>query len=118
MSSEMFSTLNPSPESRRRRGGAFACGLLAQGLLMGAAVVLGMVFPEELPVAAKQYVTIWLPVLRPPAEAVLKPPPPKVVRVVVPKIKLPETPEPNPPRVAQLVAPRTQPPISSASIHI
>ena len=63
MPPEMFSTLDPSTESRGRRGGAFICGLVAQGLLIGAAVLLGVLFPQELPVVGRQYALIWLPSL-------------------------------------------------------
>jgi len=117
MSSEMFSTLDPSAESRGRRGVAFTCGLFAQALLVGAAVLLGMVFPEELPIAAKQYVVTWLPALRPPAEPISKPAP-KVVRVVVPKLRLPATPELTIPVATKLEVPKIRPNIASINVPL
>jgi TonB family protein len=117
MSSDMFSTLDPSINTHSRRGVTFAAGLLAQVLLIGATVLLGVLYPEELPIAAKQYVMIWLPALRTPAEPVLKPPP-KMVRVFAPKLRLPETPELTIPLEAKLVEPKIRPTVSSVSISI
>ena len=101
MSSPMFRTLDPSTESRKRRGVTFICGLCAQTLLVGAAILFGLMFPEQLPVSAKQYVLVWL---TPPPDVVLKPQP-KVARVVVPKLKPPEAPARPAPTVARLEVP-------------
>ncbi|MGO8789775.1 MAG: TonB family protein [Terriglobia bacterium] len=117
MPPEMFSTLDPSTENRSRRGGAFICGLVAQGLLIGAAVLLGVLFPQELPVVGRQYALIWLPSLRPPAAPVLKLRP-LVARVVVPKLKPPTTPELTAPPVATLAVPKIRPAVTSATVHL
>ena len=117
MPPEMFSTLDPSTENRSRRGGAFICGLVAQGLLIGAAVLLGVLFPQELPVVGRQYALIWLPSLRPPAAPVFKLRP-LVARVVVPKLKPPTTPELTAPPVATLAVPKIRPAVTSATVHL
>ena len=117
MSTDMFNTLDSSVESRKRRGAAFMCGLFAQALLIGAAVLLGVLFPDQLPVSARQYVLIWLPPLTPPADPVLKPPP-KVARVVVARLNSPEPPARPAPILAELVVPRIPPTISAAPARI
>ena len=118
MSSEMFSVLDPSTENRSRRGVTFICGLFAQALLIGAAVFLGVLFPEELPTPAKQYVLVWLPPLRLPAEPVVKRPP-EMARVVVPKVRPRVTPVIPTPVLTALVVPKIQPPkISTPPIHV
>ena len=48
MSAAMFSTLESSTATRSRRGMAFICGLLAQALMLSAAVIVGELFPQEL----------------------------------------------------------------------
>ena len=112
----MFSTLDPSNLGRKRSGVAFICGVLAESLVIGAAVFFGLLFPDELPVAYRHYAVAWLSPLRKP-DPVLKPAP-KVARVFVPKLKLPETPELTAPPVAELVIPKIKPTISSASISV
>lgn len=101
----MFNALDASIEGRQRRGVAFACGLLAQALLIVGAVLLGVLFPNELPVIDKQYAVIWLPDLTPPEKPGLKPPR-EVVRVFTPKLKPPEVRILPSPAVADLEVPR------------
>jgi len=88
----MFSTLNFPTEGRKRRGAAFICGLLAEALLIGAAVLLGVLFPNELPVTDKHYALTWLRALMPPEKPGVRPPR-EVARVFVPKLKSPEVPK-------------------------
>lgn len=114
----MFGTLDSSKESRRRRSVAFTCGLLSETLLIAAAALLGLVFPEELPEANRHYALTWLAALRPPPPAPVLKPPPKVVRVVVPKLKPLETPALIAPPVAELAVPKVRPTIPSAAVHI
>jgi len=109
MSAVMFNTLDSPAESRKRRGAAFMCGLCAQALLVGATVLLGVLFPDQLPVSARQYVLVWLPNLTPPpADPVVKHPP-RVARVIVPKVEPPVAPARPAPVVADLVIPRLPP---------
>jgi len=118
MPSEMFSALSPSSESRKRRGAAFVGGLFVQALMIGAALLVGILFPERLPVNAKQYVMIWLPSLTPPpAPAPAVKPQPEVVRVVMPKMKPPVLPEPPAPRMADLEIPKLRPTPSPVTIR-
>jgi hypothetical protein len=70
----MFSALNPSREGRTRRGVAFTCGLLAQALPIGAAVFLGVLFPNELPESQKHYALIWFRAWMPPEKPAVKSP--------------------------------------------
>lgn len=116
MPSEMFSGLGPSTESRGRRGAAFVCGLFVQALLIGTAIFLGILFPQELPVVGRQYMLTWLPSLRPPAQPVLKPP--QIARVVIPKLKPLTNPELTVPPVAAVAVPKIRPTVSAAAVHI
>jgi TonB family protein len=115
----MFTTLEQSAQGRRRSGAAFLCGVLAQAMLIGAAVFLGLIFPDELPIGEQRYVRVWLSALQPPQKAVVNPPRP-TVRVVVPQLRLQKAPEPlelPPPTVARLEAPKIQPTIPPPPIH-
>ena len=121
MASEMFSTLDPSTEGRQRRGAAFICGLLVQALLLGAAVLLGVLFPQQLPVAARQYVLTWLPPLRTPVPPPVVKPPRMMARVVVPMLKSPALPEPPAPRLTEVVVPKirpTPPPVTVSTLRV
>ena len=113
----MFNSLDASNEGRGRRGMTYIGGVVAQALLIGGAVFLGVVFPEELPFSDKHYDTIWLPALTPPAKPVFKPLP-KVVRAFIPKLKLPEIPEVPTPVVARLVVPKAPYTVSAESIPV
>src|SRR5208283_2596348 len=73
LSLTMFSTLEASAADRKRRGGALVCGALAQGLVIVVAVLLGVLVPQELPLA-KHYALVWLPALMPPDPPVAQPP--------------------------------------------
>jgi TonB family protein len=112
----MFSPLEPSAEACKRRGLALVCGSLAEVLVIVAAIFLGVVFPQELPLT-RHYVLAWLPALTPPKPPVVQPPR-KVARVVVPKLKSPATPELVAPAVAELKVPKIQPVISSAPLPV
>jgi len=103
----IFSTLDPSTEVRKRRSVAFTCGLLIQVLLIGAAALLGVLFPSELPVTDKQYALIRFPPLTPLEKPVLKPPR-EVARVFAPKLKAPETPKLLASSVPDLELPKTR----------
>lgn len=112
----MFNTLQSSSEGRQRRGTAFVCGLLAQTAIVAIAILLGVLFPEQLPLGARQYILVWLPPLTPPpADPVVKLKP-KVMRVVMPKVNPPEAPVPPAPVLAKLeirVMPPKVPPAPS-----
>lgn len=85
----MFSGLNVSLESRKRRGGAFACGVLCNGLMLGAAFFLSQLPANEWHATRKKYAEIWLPDLTPPEKLTL--PPRRVVApVLAPILKPPE----------------------------
>jgi TonB family protein len=134
----MFSTLDPSTESRKLRSVAFTYSLFIQLFLVGGVILVGILFPAEVPLIHKQYFVTWLPELLPPAQPVVKPPlikvqpvlpkltrlvapaaPPAEAKLVIPKIavsppplKLPAPPPPaSPPApVAQLqTPPKVQP---------
>jgi len=107
----MFSTLEPSAESRRRRGVAMVFGILAEVLGIIVAILLGVMFPQELPLT-QHYVLAWLPALTPPKPRVVQPPR-KVVTVVIPKLKSPAALEFPVPPEAELKVPKIQPTISS-----
>ena len=117
MASDMFSTLDPSPEGRERRGATFICGLFAQALLIGIAALLGVIFPQELPVAARQYMLTWLPPL--PTLTQPAPKPPRVMaRVVVPKLKSPVVPKLPTPVLAEVVVPKIRPTIPPVTVSV
>ncbi len=112
----MFSSLDPSNLGRQRTGVAFVCGLLAESLVIGAVIFLGLMFPDELPLAYRQYAVALLSPLNQPNP--IPKPPPKVVRVVVPKVEIPETPHITAPPVAELAAPKIRPANPPASVSI
>ena len=115
MTSGMFNTLDPSTEGRERRGATFICGLFVQALLLGMVTLLAVLFPQELPVSARQYVLTWVPPL--PTLAQPAPKPPRVVaRVVVPKIKSPVVPKLLAPALADVVVPKIRPTIPPVTI--
>jgi len=108
----MFSTLDVSTESRKRRGVAFTCGVLAEVLAILVTILLGMVFPQELPMTHHYYVLAWLPALTPPKPRTVQPPR-RVARVVIPKLKSPETPKLVAPPLVELKVPKIQHAMSS-----
>ena len=107
----MFSTLEASAETRRRRGVALVCGAIAEVLGIVLALLLGVMFPQELPLTHR-YVLAWLPALTPPKPQVVQPPR-KVARVVMPKLKAIENPKLIAPPVAEVKVPKIQPTISA-----
>ncbi|MGO8788970.1 MAG: energy transducer TonB [Terriglobia bacterium] len=111
----MFSPLEPSAEARKRRGVAVVYGFVAEFLAVVLAILLGILSPQELPLTT-HYVLAQLPELTP------KPPvarrPHKVLRVVVPKMNLPETPKLVAPPVAELEVPKVQPEMSPAPLPV
>jgi hypothetical protein len=117
MPSEMFSVLEPSTESRSRRGTAFVCGLFVQVLLIATAVVVGIFFPQELPIAGRQYAMVWHAPLRPPARPAVKPRI-QIARSTVPKLKLIPTAQPTLHSVVIPVVPKVRPTVSAAAVRI
>jgi hypothetical protein len=112
----MFSPLESSAETRRRRGVALICGALAEVLGIVAALLLGVLFPQELPLT-QHLVMTWLPALTPPKPRVVQPPP-KVARVVIPKLKPIENPKLVAPPVAEVKVPKIQPTIASVPLPV
>jgi TonB family protein len=108
----MFNVLDASTEVRKRRAGAFICGLFIQLLVTSALVLFGLLFPNQLQLSEKRFAFTFLE-LKPPEKPAVKPQP-KVARVVVPKPKFPETPKLLAPPVADLEIPEirhTIPPV-------
>jgi TonB family protein len=105
----MFSTLEVSAAARKRRAGALVCGALAQALVIVVAIFLGVLIPQELPLA-KHYALVWLPELTPPDPPVAQPAR-KVARVVIPKLQTPDSPKLVAPPLAELKVPKIQPTI-------
>jgi TonB family protein len=112
----MFSTFEPSAESRKRRGVALMCGALAEVLAIVAAILLGILFPQELPLT-NRYVLTWLPSLTPPKPPKVEPRR-KLARVVLPKFPSPVIPKLVVPPVAELKVPKIQPTISSLPLPV
>lgn len=112
----MFSSLDSTNDGRKRSGAAFVCGFVAESLAIAAVIFLGLVFPDELPIAYHHYAVAWLAPLTPPVPILN--PPPKVARVFVPKLKLPEPPEFTGPPVPQLVVPKIRPAASPTSVAV
>ena len=111
----MFSTLNLPIEGRKRRGVAFICGFVAEALFIGAAVLLGMLFPNELPVTDTHYALTWLRALTPPEKPKVEPLR-QVARAFVPKLKSPEISKLLAPSVASLEVPKMRPTVSSEPV--
>ena len=116
MTPEMFSSLQPSSEGRKRQGAAFVLGLLAQTLVVVVTISLGVLFPEQLPMSARQYLLVWLPPLTPPPAAPVVKHVPKIVRVVVPKQNSPKVPPPPAPVVTKLELPKIPPKIATPTL--
>jgi TonB family protein len=114
LSLTMFSTLEPSAEARRLHGWAVACGILVEVLAIAVTILLGVVFPQELPLT-RHYVMVWLPSLAPPKPPVAEPPR-RVAKVVIPKLPSPATLEFVAPPVAELKVPKIHPAISSLTL--
>jgi len=113
----MFSTLENSTENRKRRSLTFVCGFCAQALLVVLAVLFGLLFPQELPVTAKQYVLIMLPSLTPPPAPVAKPAP-KLARVVLPRMKPPVIPAPPVLVAAKVEIPKLRPTAPPITVNV
>jgi TonB family protein len=103
----MFSQLEISAETRRRRRVALTIGILTQVVIIGGAILISVLFPQALP-NTKQYMLAWLPPIEPPKppEPPIKPPkierilpPPKLATPVIPKIETPVLPEVKPPKI-------------------
>ena len=107
----MFSTLEPSAEARRRRGVALVSGAVVEVLAIVGAILLGILFPRELPLT-QHYALAWLPALTPPKPRVAEPPR-KVAKVVIPRLKPIENPKLSVPPLAEVKVPKIQPTISS-----
>jgi hypothetical protein len=112
----MFSTLEPAVETCLRRSVALVCGTLAEVLGIVVAILLGVLFRQELPLT-QNYVLAWLPALTPPKPRVVQPPR-KVVRVVIPALKSPKALEFVVPPVAELKVPKIQPTIASVPLPL
>jgi hypothetical protein len=104
----MPSTLDLSKnEGHKGRGVAFICGSFVQVLLMGGALLLGVLFPAESLAAHERYALNGLPAsLTPPEKPAVKSPP-EAAGVHIPKLKPPETSKlPDSSLVADLEIPR------------
>ena len=112
----MFSLLEPSAEVRKRRGVAMFCGYLAEGLAIVATILLGVLFPQKLPIT-RQYLVAWLPSLTPPKPPVAQPPR-KVARVIIPKIQPLETPKLVLPPLPEIKPPKTPPVVASIPLPV
>ena len=106
----MFSLLEPSAEVRKRRGAALFCGYLVEGVAILATILLGVLFPQRLPVT-RHYVVAWLPSLTPPKPPVAQPPR-KVAKVIIPKIQPLEHPKLEMPPLPEIKPPKTPPVIT------
>lgn len=91
MSQAMFSTLDNLSEGRTRLTISMMSGLVVQVATITVAVLLGMLFPQELRVSARHYVMLLMPTLTRPAPVVR--PVPRVARVLLPKLDPPPTPD-------------------------
>lgn len=114
----MFSTLSPSIESQNRRRVTFVCGLVAETLLLEAAMVLGASVTKKMAVTPKHYTVTWIPLSTPP-EKLAPHPPREVARLFVPKLKPPGPVTPlGPPEqsVAHLETPKLRPTTSPVRV--
>ena len=115
MTAPLFRMMEGSFGSRKRRGITFGCGLLAQATLIGASVLAGMIYPEQLSFIPQRVVFISL---APPEPAPVLKPLPRVVRTIVPRLK--PQPVPDPPLLAMakpdLAA--IQPPLPPLTISV
>ena len=103
----MFSSLEVSVQARRRKDLALLAGVFVQAVAIGAGILAGVMFPQELPLA-KRYIMTWLPPLDPPKPPAVKPihrPPP----VIIPKLKPTPALELPPPPIAELKVPKIPP---------
>jgi TonB family protein len=71
---------------------AFFCGLVVEALVIGAAVLLGGLFPKELTVSKRSYALTWIRTLTPVDTPVMHPPR-ELARVFFPKLKSSENPK-------------------------
>lgn len=111
----MFSTLKVSDEARKRRGVAFIVGVLCQVLMIGAAILVGILFPNELPIA-HHYIVAWLPPLTPPEKPPVVQPPREVPRVFVPRPVSPEVPKLTAPPIVRQEVPKTPPTVAALPV--
>ncbi len=105
----MFSQLESSAETRKRRSAALVLGVLSQVVVIGSAVLVSILYPQTL-TSTRHYMLAWLPPIEPPKPPeVLKPP--KVVRMLAPlKIVTPEIPKLVAPPIPEFKPPKIQPP--------
>jgi TonB family protein len=106
----MFSTLNPPTEGGKRPSVAFICGFFVEALVIGAAVLLGVLFPKELTVSDSRYTLTWIRTLTPVGMPVV-PPSHELARVFLPKLKTPEVPKLIAVSVADLEIPKIRRPV-------
>jgi TonB family protein len=92
------------------------CACLVEVLAIVLVVLLGIIFPQRLPLT-NQYVLAWLPALTPPKPPVAQPVR-KVPRVIVPQLKTPEVPQLVIPPEPELKPPKVQPVIAAAPIPV
>ena len=84
----MFGTIEVSSKDRRRYIVAILSGLLAHVLVIGATFLVGLLFPNALPIHKVSYALTWLQALRPTEKPVTERPR-RSVRVIVPTVKRP-----------------------------
>lgn len=90
----MFSRQDPSNHrGSKLRGAGFMCDLSVQILLMGGAVLLGVLFPDKSLVADERSALVRLPGLPTSPKMPLVKPPREAAWVFVAKLPWPETPE-------------------------
>jgi len=107
----MFSTLIEPAGARRRRGVALVGGLLCNVLMIVTGILVGMLFPQELPIAHHRFLA-WVPFLTPREKPVVRRPR-EVARVIIPKLTPPEVPKLVAPRLADPAIPKTRPTIAA-----
>lgn len=113
----MFSMLEPSAGTRRRRAASLLCGVLLQVLALTLAVMVSLLFPQELAVT-RHIVFAWLPPVERP-----KPPEvrhlPKPTHVVIPPVaKTPHAIVLPPPPVVEPKVQKTPPPVTAMAIPV
>lgn len=115
----MFSQLEYSAEARKRRRTALTTGILAELLIIAAAILVSVLYPQALP-SSRQYIVAWLPNLTPPA----KPPAPKpklphvTPKMIVPKIQPLDHPVLVAPPLAEVKPPKVPPQITLPTVPL
>ena len=108
----MFSQLESSREARKRRSAAMVVGIVAEVLVVVAAILLSVMYPQTLP-STKHYVLAWLPDLNPPKPPAPKPRVPHILpKMVVPKIQPLEHPQLVAPPLVEMKPPKVQPQVT------